>query len=310
VTLSRTTVVVQPFVKVEMLEGLLRSLLACTGRERVKLLLFSDNPSGLTEETHPGASPRVSEYSEKNERVMALLAEFRAAHRADFRDVVVERSASHLGPYGTCRAAVDLAFESSDFVVFTEDDAVFARDALDWYARALASGLLESPENWAITAESIYFDARDKQPTPEHVAGARAAARRRGYVHQWARYRHLPATCFGVTRDRWEIIGPIRGGPRGDVELCRVMGEKERFAIFPIVPRVKNVGMLHPDGYAVTVQGVAGVAPDELFNTYVLSDEVLDEIDPDAPLVPFAGKPGKLLRESTLVRRGGFDETE
>ncbi len=86
------------------------------------------------------------------------------------------------------------------------------------------------------------------------------------------------------------------------------MAEQKRFAIFPVLPRVKNVGMLHPDGYAVTVQGREGVADTALFNTYVLSEDVLDTADTTLPLVPHVGKPDKLLREGWMARK--FDENE
>jgi GT2 family glycosyltransferase len=122
--MASVSLVIQPFVKVDTLEHQLASLLRCTDKEGVNLVLFSDNPAGTS-----------SEYVRKNENVMRRLAEFRASHHSKFNDVIIHRIEENRGPYKTCELAIDFALGLTDFAIFSEDDTVFARDALVWFRR-------------------------------------------------------------------------------------------------------------------------------------------------------------------------------
>jgi len=303
-----TALVVQPFIKPDTLEVLLRSLLRCVRKESVRLVCFSDNPSGLTSATHPKSEGREAEFAEKNRRVMALLGEFRDAHRNEFRDIVVRSADRHLGPCGTCRAAIDFAFESDDLVILTEDDAVFSNDAVEWYERMFEMGVMDVPENWAVTAESIYFDAKSKRPPAEYVERARAACLRRGYFHQHTRFRHLPATSFAVVKPKWDLFRELRGQDRGDELVCQVLHQQKKFVVFPIVARVANVGMLHADGYSVDMLGASAVAVKGNFETYLTSEDLIANVDRSAPFVRFTGDWSKLHDESVKLK--GFDESQ
>lgn len=307
-TMRGTALVIQPFIKPDTLEALLRTVVRCSKKETVRLIFFSDNPSGLAAATHPAAVGKEAEFSEKNRRVMALVSEFRDAHRNDFRDVVVQVADKHLGPCRTCRAAIDFAFESDDLVILTEDDALFSDDAIEWYQRTHDGGIMDVPENWAVTGESIYFDAKTTRPPPEYVARARAACIRRGYFHQYTRFRHLPATSFAVVKPKWELFRELRGEDRGDEKVCHVLHDQKNFVVFPILSRVTNVNMLHEDGYSVAIIGADRVAASGNFATYLTSGDVVGEVDRNAPLVRFTGDWDKLHRES--VKLTGFDETE
>jgi hypothetical protein len=303
-----TALVIQPFIKPDTLAALLRTLVRCSRKETVRLIFFSDNPSGLAAATHPGSPGKEAEFSEKNRQVMALANEFRDAHRNDFRDVVVQTADRHLGPCATCRSAIDFAFESDDLVILTEDDSLFSEDAIEWYQRIHDSGIMDVPENWAVTGESIYFDAKTTRPAPEYIERARAACIRRGYFHQHTRFRHLPATSFAVVKPKWDLFRELRGQDRGDEKVCSALREQKNFVVFPILARVTNVGMLHEDGYSVAIIGAEEVAVRGNFNTYLTSGDVIGEVDRSAPSVRFTGNWGKLHNES--VKLLGFDETE
>jgi hypothetical protein len=307
-TTRGTALVVQPFIKPDTLEALLRSLLRCAYREAVRLVFFSDNPSGLAAATHPASGGRELEFADKNRRVMALVHEFRGAHARDFREIVVQIADSHLGPCRTCRTAVDFAFESDDLVILTEDDALFSEDAIEWYQRIHDHGVMDVPENWAVTGEAIYFDAKTIRPPAEYVARARAACIRRRYFHQYTRFKYLPATSFAVVKPKWELFRELRGEDRGDEKVCQVLRERKKFVVFPILSRVTNVNMLHEDGYSVAMLGADRVAAIGTFDTYLTSGDVIGEVDRSVPFFRFAGSWDKLHDES--VKLLGFDETE
>lgn len=273
------SLVVQAFIKVDTLTNLLRSLSRCWRRESIDLLLFSDVPSGANKETNPTALGKEAEYARKNEQVLATLAEFRAAHDSEFHSVTLHRNDVNLGCYKTCQTALDLAFEKTEFAIFVEDDVIFSIDALDWFIRTYESGLLDDDDKWAITGESVYFNSRENVPSAEHVARAKEISIKRGYYNKLTTFPFVPSTSFATTRMKWKLFGAIRGGPVGDVELCKVCAEQGKSCVFPILPRINDVGMLHPDGYSVGIHGPSGVQ--QINNTYLMSEDVLDRVKPD-----------------------------
>jgi hypothetical protein len=272
--------VVQAFIKVDTLTNLLHSLSRCWRRESVDLLLFSDVPKGASRETNPTALGKEAEYARKNEQVLAKLAEFRALRSSEFHSVILHRNDANLGCYKTCQAALDMAFEKAEFAIFVEDDVIFSVDALDWFIRAYESGLLNDENSWAITGESIYFNSRENVPSAQHVARAKEISIARGYYNKFTTFPFVPSTCFATSRKKWKLFGTVRGGPVGDVELCKLCAEQGKFCVFPILPRINDVGMLHPDGYSVGIHGVSGVQ--QINNTYLMSEDVLDRVEPHA----------------------------
>jgi hypothetical protein len=63
------------------------------------------------------------------------------------------------------------------------------------------------------------------------------------------------STSFAVTREGWETFGPIRGRLYGDVALGQYFQDHGLTSVYPVMPRVKDVGMLHPEGFSVVQQG-------------------------------------------------------
>jgi hypothetical protein len=298
--MASISLVVQAFIKADTVENLLRSLSRCSRRESVDLVFFVDVPQGASNATNPAAVEKETAYARKNEQVVAILQDFLASHRSDFANVSLHRNDRNLGCYKTCQVALDAAFTNSEFAIFVEDDVLFSIDALDWFIRTFESGVLDDANNWATTGESIYFNARDKQPSREHVARAKELSVRRGYYNKLTTFPFVPSTCFATTRAKWKLFGEVRGRPVGDVELCKLCAELEKYCVFPILPRVNDVGMLHPDGYSVGIHGVAGV--EQINNTYLMAEDVLDAVSPGSAfeMLPEEEK-GQLFQESVLL---------
>ena len=107
-------------LKADTLHELCESLLRCDGIEALDLIFWLDSPIGSRSETR---------FTPLHAEVCTMLDGFVAAHGSRFRSVSRHQNPVNLGPYATCRVALDHAFALHPFVVFAEDDVVFARDA-------------------------------------------------------------------------------------------------------------------------------------------------------------------------------------
>lgn len=282
-----SAIVVQCFVKADTLAGLLQSLLRCERREDYHLILWSDVP---------GPGPKGERYQPQNQQVRADITSFAASHGRDFASVSVMVNDRNRGTAGTCQASLNHAFSLHDFVIFTEDDTVFARDALVWFAELRDMKLLAAPDVLAFAGESIYFDARNK-PLPQwYPAQARRLASVRDLTPDYVRLKFLPSTCFATTREKWATFGEIRGHPRGAEEVCVLCREQNLFALFPVVARVKDIGMLHESGYSVGIHGAEGVR--EIKNTYLMADDLPPRAGP--PRL-FTGNMDQLFQDSAKL---------
>jgi hypothetical protein len=190
------------------------------------------------------------------------------------------------------------------FVLFAEDDIVFAPDALGWFRQAAAVGLAEDDSVWAVSGESIFFNARGGQVTPELKSGALSHARFHNLYPTYTYHSFIPSSCFATTDKKWAEFGVTRGQPLGDVDLCNRCADEQKRAVFPIIPRVRDIGMLHKDGFSVTIKGADNVS--ELKQTYLTSADLAEEGADNVNLKLFDGDAGLLYRRSTLLE--GFSD--
>jgi len=289
-------IVVQTFVKLDTLSLLCDSLLRCGGRSNFDLIFWSDDARG---------SRKAAENSAKSEKVRRHVNEFSVACAGEFGSIVNHKNPSNLGTCKTCEVALNYAFANHKFVIFTEDDTIFARDALQWFLAMRETPEFLSPATWAIAGESVFFDAKQRAFGQELVIDARLHAKRRGLWNKFVAERFLPSTCFATTRNKWAEFSATRGQPLGDVDVCNRCAAEEKRCLFPVVGRVKDIGMLHPDGYSILIHSEKKVQQNDK-NCYLLSDEICP--DDAAVLIPekFNGDRNLLYWQSVLLN--GFKE--
>ena len=289
--MSSTALVIQCFAKADTLGDLCDSLLRCDNIAGLDLIFWLDSPL---------ASRSEARFTPLHAEVCATLDRFVAAHEARFRSVSRRQNPANLGTCATCRAALDHAFALHPFVVFAEDDVVFARDAFSWFDAIRRLGLLDDPRHWAIAGESVFFNARDKTLPEGWPAAMQHLAAGEGLAAHYVTHNFIPSTCFATTAAHWRRFGVTRGQPLGDVDLCTLCREEDGWCVFPVVPRVKDTGMLHENGYSVLIHTRDGVR--ERKNTYLMSDALLAPNQPGlAGLTPYAGNAGRLFTLSTLL---------
>jgi hypothetical protein len=282
--------VIQCYIKVDTLDALCKSLVKCSQTDDFNVIFWVDKVRSLSSfDGDFGANAAVLDYIET----------FRGEFGHLFASIEVKTNESNLGTCKTCQASLDYAFRHYDLVAFTEDDTIFARDALAWGVALYKRGILNEKDVIALAGESIYFDSRREQVDAAYIETAAREANGRGYFNKYMKLNFVPSTCFFTTKTKWDIFGSLRGQPRGDEDVCELCREQDLFCVFPVVARVKDVGMLHDKGHSVRTHGAESVS--EIKNTYLLSDDVIPFSDyPE----PFLGNTGRLFEES--VKMMGF----
>jgi hypothetical protein len=285
-------IVVQCFIKRDTIENLCRSLLLCHERKKFDLIFWSDCALGS----------QKPEYESLNKTVIEYLDHFSVDNIGEFQQIVTKINDQNLGTCKTCEVALDFAFGSHDFVIFTEDDTIFAPDALQWFLRAASTPEFAQSKAWAIAGESIFFNSQARTVSKSFADSARRAAVCGGWARNYLEFSFVPSTCFATTQANWRKFGPTRGQPLGDVDLNALCVTEGKTCVFPIIPRVKDVGMLHELGYSVAIHSAAGVR--EVKNTYLTSGEVSG--GDRGELFPFPGNADALYSYFTLL--DGLDE--
>jgi tetratricopeptide (TPR) repeat protein len=294
--MTDTAIVVQNFNKPDTLGALCKSLLECDNTRDLDLIFWSDSAIGARKE---------AEYLPKCAEVGKLLDSFFVTYRDRFRSITLRRNSTNLGCYKTCQLAIESAFEEHDFVIFSEDDTIFSPDALDWFIAMKDSPAFLDDAIWAIAGESIFFDGQRTVPARQLVESAKIHAAKHHLWEQFIPLDFIPSTCFATNRHKWAQISVTRGQINGDVELCHRCQAEGKKCLFPVVARVKDTGMLHPDGYSVsihTADNVTGVK-----NCYLMSSDIRPGRDVTPEVRRFDGDAGLLYWRSTMLN--GFEET-
>lgn len=290
------TVVVQCFNKPDTLQAVCRSLLCCKSSRYFNLIIWSDSPIG---------SHNEDRYAPAYQQVLALIDSLRLDFERAFASVEILGNTVNLGPYRTCKLALDHAFRNSDFTIFAEDDAIFETDALEWFLACAQTEEFRSGRVWAIAGESIFFDARGKTVDTAFRAAATEFAIDEQLIDKFTENSFIPSTCFATSAHHWAEIGVTRGETNGDVTLCKRCENEGKTCIQPIIARVRDVGMLHDLGYSVSIHTKAGIQ--EIKNTYLASNDFPDETQAITRYMAIdAHRRGEIYRRTTLLEGFGM----
>jgi hypothetical protein len=291
--MTSTALVIQCFVKADTLKDTCESLLSCNLIGNLDLIFWSDSAIGSRDE---------GRYLPLAAEVAKYLDGFCQQWGSRFKSVTRRVNTVNHGTCKTCELALDYAFSLHPFVIFVEDDVIFATDAIAWFEEMRRRSVLSDERNWAIAGESIFFNARD-EPIPDGwPAAMRQLAIDERLNSAYIANKFVPSTCFATTREKWHEFGHTRGQPLGDGDVCERCQKEDRYTIFPVVARVKDVGMLHDNGYSVSIHSKSGVS--EVKNTYLMSDDLVGPNQPGMQEMRlFDGSAGRIFTLSTLLRQ-------
>jgi hypothetical protein len=254
-----TAVAIQAFNKADSILRTLNSIARARGPDKYHLVILQDGCSG---------SDKTEKYRSAWTQTTQALEAWISRNRDYFVSVRFDRSKENLGPYRTAERLIGQALESSESVIFSEDDVIFERDAMEWFERALTHPMFLRSNVWAIAGESRFFDSYRHSPSDTDVARALEAARSYNLIDKFVYLDFLPSSCFATTRDKWAEFGDTRGTIRGDravVDRCLAEG---KVCFWPVIARCHDTGMHHPLGYSVRWKGLHHTA---FKNSYVVS---------------------------------------
>ena len=254
-----TAIAIQAFNKADSILRTLNSIARLRGSNSYDLFILQDGCSG---------SNQTEKYRAAWAETIQALKSWISRNRDHFASVRFESSDQNNGPYRTAERLISRALESSESVIFSEDDLIFERDAIEWFERALTHPMFLRPHVWAIAGESRFFDSHRHNPSDTDVARALEAARSYNLIDKFVYLDFLPSSCFATTRDKWAEFGETRGTIRGDravVDRCLAEG---KVCFWPVIARCRDTGMHHPLGYSVRWKGLHHTA---FKNSYVVS---------------------------------------
>jgi hypothetical protein len=242
-----SAIAVQAFNKAESVVSTLDSIARSSGSDKYRLVILQDGCCG----SHATEKYRLA-WAQTTQAVEAWISR----NKEHFVSVRFDRSEENNGPYRTAERLINRALESDESVIFSEDDLLFERDAIEWFERALTHPMFLRPNVWAIAGESKFFDSHRHSPSDTVVSRALELAETHNLIDRFVYLDFLPSSCFATTRDKWAEFGETRGTTRGDravVDRCLAEG---KMCFWPVIARCRDTGMHHPLGYSVRWRGV------------------------------------------------------
>lgn len=253
-------VAIQCFNKPDTLDEMLNSLTECTDCNRFSVVLLQDAWEG---------SKKEDIYKDSAYKVQEIIAKWLPLLSIKFINVTVIRNERNLGTAPSCRRLLDYVSNTYKGFVFFEDDCVLSRCALSWSLYCLEERI-SSYDCWFATCESIFFDSRGYVIPDDTKAKLKSLSLHASLLFTHCEFGFVPSTCFMTRSKIWEQFSKIRSFPKGPESLNKFYKSKLGRTLFPIVPRVKDIGMLHELGYSVATLGKDNVK--EVKSTYLLAE--------------------------------------
>lgn len=252
-------IAVQAFNKPQSVVATLDSIARSRGSNRYDLVILQDGCAG---------SEQTEKYRAAWTETTDALESWISKNQSNFTSVSFKRTDKNNGPYRIAERLINWALEKSSCVIFSEDDVLFERDAVEWFEKALAHPMFLRADVWAIAGESRFFDSYRHTPSDGDQQRALEVAQSRNLIDRFVYLDFLPSSCFATTPEKWAEFGSTRGTTNGDravVERCRSEG---KLCFWPVIGRCRDTGMHHPLGYSVRWKGLHHV---RFKNSYVVS---------------------------------------
>ena len=171
-----TAIAIQAFNKADSIVRTLDSIARSRGSNTHDLFILQDGCSG---------SNQTEKYRAAWAETDQALNSWVSRNRDHFASVRLESSDQNHGPYQTAQQLITWALETSESVIFSEDDVIFERDAVEWFERALAHPMFLRPNVWAIAGESRFFDSHRHVPSDIDVRRALEIANTRNLIDRF-----------------------------------------------------------------------------------------------------------------------------
>lgn len=253
-------VCIQVFNKPDTLIRLFDSLLDCENKEHFHVLILQDSHLN---------SRKEHEYADKVKAVSTVVAEYSAKLANAFESLEFMVNPTNMGTAPTCRKLLSYAADKYEGFLFLEDDCVLTKDSLAWTFNVLENLISDVGPHFG-TCESIFFDySRGNPPDDTDLAILESCAEQ--LSNKYCHLGFVPSTCFITSSSMWGRYKSLRSFPKGPESLNKFFETVNGRTIFPLLPRVSDIGMEHEDGYSTANLGKGNVK--EIKHTYLTSND-------------------------------------
>lgn len=250
---------IQAFNKPDTIRSLFDSLLKCDGKSNFHVILLQDTYVN---------SRKPDDYKPKVEEVKNVIFEYAPSLSSSFYSFEYHFNEVNMGTAPTCRKLLEIGASRFKGFLFLEDDCILARDSLVWTRFALDNLITEQGAHFA-TCESVFFDHSRGEP-PKHEDLLKIKEIAQNLNSSFCKLGFVPSTCFITLSSLWDRYKSLRSFPKGPESLNKYFESINGKTVFPIVPRVSDIGMEHEDGYSTLNLGKGNVK--EIKSTYLTSD--------------------------------------
>lgn len=254
---------IQAFVKPILLTSLIESLKNCIGIKDYTILIWFDSTNHMKYLNR-------EDWVEKNKKCLEIAEKYKSQNFC--KNFVIKQNEENLGTAKTCYTAITYAFsELGEYVIFTEDDTIFSKDALIYFNFFYQNNYFKNLELWSIVGESPFFDSKGQIFSKAQIEEIKKKTNPEELGKFYSKINWVNSTQFSLTKEVWNHYGEVRGRKMGAIEFGELCIAKGGHSIYPIIARVKDVGMEATDGYSFYHHG-KNVS--ELKNTYISSDDL------------------------------------
>lgn len=258
-------IVIACWIKPDLIVKQLESIVNLTGIDNYNVIIYQDTVTGSSEWD-------TTDHKNLSNKLLNIIQDYKH-HIPNVEHIVADRN---LGPYHIVRESMSYAFSKHKYVIYAEDDVIFAKNALNWFNYFYDNDFISLSKYYFCVGESLFCDTRNININLDTIDRNNLI----DYINEYKLYKYfhivedfLPSSNFATTREVWSSpVGEVRGTVVGD-ELLNFFIKRYHpmvRSIFPLIPFSKDIGMLHDKGWSVHHVGKKNIK--EVKNVSILAD--------------------------------------
>ena len=268
-------IVIQCFNKPSETLEVLKSLEENDNIQIINLLLFIDKANIGTK------------HCKKNKELIELLQNYKNNKNNAYKSITLKISEKNLGPYKACCECIDNAFQISKFIIFSEDDILFCKDALKYYNSYFNSNIINNEPNClGITTSSIRFGFKNKtsfkiienkilinDELQEKIDIIKEKIKSSNLQYTYETVHWAPNKQFGMLKENWDkirfyrtdeyILNKNLNNTVPDYAVGNFVRENKFYFYYSYIPRSNDIGLYNELG-CTTLYYNGIVSPDTI----------------------------------------------
>ena len=246
----KSCILIQCFVKELETINVLKSLELCEGIHEYSLVLYIDK------------AIRNSKFENANNELINKLLSYKNENISKYLEITIIVADKNLGPYICCGKGIDFCFSKYDYVIFSEDDALFMKDSIKFY-NSYRDNIIPNPEDCiSISAFSPFFITNNKDleyvktKYCNQIDLIKNDVLKDNLFNKTCKINLISNKQFGIFKNKWEKIRHFRTSYHMNLKLpyapdrqtTNYVIENKLFSYFSIIPRTNDIGLFHELG--------------------------------------------------------------